>query len=333
MARRPNTFVQGAQATLIVLCTLSLLLAVVDSRNGFTSAIRSATGSLMSPLQSAVSSAVRPIGTFFGDWQSLGARKAQISELQQANDRLRAQLHLTEDDQRRTAELDSILRIAGTAQFKIVPATVIAIGASQGYANTVLIDAGSIDGVRSDMNVVSGSGLVGRVVQVWKNQSTVALITDPTSTVGARVEGSGQIGFVSGLGRIGTLQLQMLDPYAPLNVGDRLVSFGVAHGIYATGFPIGTVTSIRGKAGTSTRVADVEPFVSMGALDIVAVMIAKPRTDPRDTLLPPVPKPVVTDTATATDSATATSDAATPAGSGAPTAGKATASPTAKASG
>jgi rod shape-determining protein MreC len=100
------------------------------------------------------------------------------------------------------------------------------------------------------------------------------------------------------------LQLQLLDPYAPLKVGDRLVSFGVAHGIYGTGFPVGTVTSIRGKAGTATRVAEVEPFVAMGALDIVSVVIAKPRDDPRDSLLPAIPTPVATDTAT--------SDAATP---------------------
>ncbi len=321
----------GAQATLIVLCTVSLFLAVVDSRNGFTDAIRSATGTVMSPLQSAVSNTARPVGTFFADWQELGTRKSQITQLQRANDQLRAQLHMTQDDQRRLAEFDAIMRVAGSAQFKIVTANVIAIGASQGFADTVLIDAGSMDGVRVDMNVVSGSGLVGRVVQVWKRQATVALITDPTSTVGARVEGSGQIGFVSGLGRIGTLQLQMLDPYAPLNVGDRLVSFGVAHGIYATGFPIGTVTSIRGKAGTSTRVADVAPFVSMGALDLVSVVIAKPRTDPRDTLLPAVPKPVVTDTGTVSDSATVSSDAAKL--TQAPTGSGPTASASAKASG
>ncbi len=312
MARRPNTFLQGAQAALIGLCTLSLLLAVVDSRDGFTGGLRAAAGSFMSPLQSAVNSAVQPLTSFFADWQQLGSRKQQIAELEHANGALRAQLQLTQNDARRVAELNAMLRAAGTAQFKMLPATVVAIGASQGFADTLLIDAGTMDGVRVDMNVVSGAGLIGRVVQVWKRQATVALITDPTSTVGARVEGSGQIGFVSGLGRIGTLQLQMLDPYAPLNVGDRLVSFGVAHGIYATGFPIGTVTSIRGRAGTSTRVADVTPFVSMGALDLVSVVIAKPRNDPRNALLPPVPQPVAPDTATAADRATAQSDAATP---------------------
>ncbi len=303
MARRPNTLVQGAQATLVAVCTLSLLLAVIDSRVDLAG-VRSVTGTLMSPVQSVVSGIARPISTFFSDWQELGSRKQQIDALQSANDELRSRLQLMQDGERRVKELDAMLRIAGTAQMRILPAQVVAIGAAQGFANTVLIDAGSLDGVRVDMNVVSGAGLVGRVVQVWRRQSTVALLTDPSSTVGARVEGSGQIGFVSGLGRQHMLQLQLLDPYAPLKVGDRLVSFGVAHGIYATGFPIGTVTSIRGKAGTSTRVADVDPFASMSGLDLVSVVIAKPRTDPRDSLLPAVPTP------TPTSSPTSTSDAA-----------------------
>ena len=311
MARRSTSAVETAPATLIALCAAALLLAVVDGRSdGATDAIRSATGTVMAPVQSGVSSVSRPIGTFFSDWQNLGSRKERIAALEDANDELRARLHLMESSTRRIAELDSMLRIAGTGQFRILPAQVVAIGSSQGFADTVLIDAGSLDGVRVDMNVISASGLVGRVIQVWKRQATITLITDPTSTVGARVEGSGQIGFVSGLGRIATLQLQLLDPYADLKVGDRLVSFGVAHGIYGTGFPVGTVTSIRGKAGTSTRVAEVEPFADMGSLDLVSVVMTKPRTDPRDSLLPALPTP------TASASQTPTSDAATQTTSG-----------------
>ena len=256
----------------------------------------------MTPVQEGVMVATRPIGTFISDWQELGSRKARIAQLESANAELRARLHLAAGDPRRTKEIDALLQQAGTAQYKLVTSRVVAIGSNQGFGNTVLIDVGSIDGVRSDMNVVSGNGLVGRVVSVMKRQSTVALITDPSSTVGARVEGSGQIGFVTGLGQINNLQLQLLDPYADLKVGDRLVSFGVSRGIFASGLPIGTVTAIRGKAGTSDRVADVQPFVSIGSLDIVGVMVVKPRTDPRDALLPPRPTP----------SATSSTDAAVP---------------------
>lgn len=289
MARRPTGVLQGAQVALIALCSASLLLALVDSRNGVTRYLRPIAGAFMTPVQSGVSTATRPIGNFITDWQELGSRKARITELEAANAELRARLHVASGDDRRRVELDALLQQAGTAQFKLVVSRVVAIGSNQGFGNTVLIDVGSLDGVRVDMNVVSGSGLVGRVVSVMKRQSTVALITDPSSTIGARVEGSGQIGFVTGMGQLRQLQLQLLDPYAELRVGDRLVSFGVARGIYASGLPIGRVTAIRGKAGTSDRVATVEPFVPLSTLDIVGVMVVKPRTDPRDALLPPVP--------------------------------------------
>lgn len=302
MVRRPTSVLQGAQVALIALCALSLLLALIDSRNGITRHLRPVAGAIMSPIQEAVTAATRPIGTFVTDWQELGSRKERITELEAANAELRARLHSAAGEVRRGDEIEGLLKQAGTAQYKLVIGRVLAIGSNQGFGNTVLIDIGSIDGVRVDMNVVSGSGLVGRVIDVMKRQATVALITDPSSTIGARVEGSGQIGFVTGLGRIDELQLQLLDPYAELKVGDRLVSFGVSRGIYASGLPIGTVTAIRGKAGTSDRVASVSPFVGMGSLDVIGVMVVKPRTDPRDALLPPVPTP----------EPAATSDAAVP---------------------
>ena len=304
MARRPTGVLQSGQVALLGLCALALLLALIDSRDGLTRFLRPVAGAVMTPVQEAVNGATAPIGSFITDWQQLGSRKERIAELEAANAELRARLHTASGDDRRRSELDALLEQAGTAQFKLVVARVVAIGSNQGFGNTVLIDAGSLDGVRVDMNIVIGSGLVGRVVSVMARQSTVALITDPSSTVGARVEGTGQIGFVTGLGQLNNLQLQLLDPYAELNVGDRLVSFGVSRGIYASGLPIGTVTAIRGKAGTSDRVADVRPFVSIGSLDIVGVMVVKPRMDPRNSLLPPVPTP--------TPTPTTTSDAAQP---------------------
>lgn len=320
MARRPTGVLQGAQVALIALCALSLLLALIDSRDGVTRHLRPAAGVVMTPVQQAVNAATRPIGNFISDWQELGSRKARIAELETANAELRARLHQAAGDDRRLAELDALLQQGGLAQFKLVPARVVAIGSNQGFGNTVLIDVGSQDGVRYGMNVVSGSGLVGRVVSIMKRQSTVALITDPSSTVGARVEGSGEIGFVTGLGQLNNLQLQLLDPYADLKVGDRLVSFGVARGIYASGLPIGTVTAIRGKAGTSDRVADVQPFVAIGSIDVVGVMVTKPRTDPRDALLPARPTPTPIATPLATSDAAAPQSAgptATPTGGGA----------------
>jgi len=122
-----------------------LLLALIDSRDGLTRFLRPVAGAVMTPVQEAVNGATAPIGSFITDWQQLGARKERIAELEAANAELRARLHTASGDDRRRSELDALLEQAGTAQFKLVVARVVAIGSNQGFGNTVLIDAGSLD--------------------------------------------------------------------------------------------------------------------------------------------------------------------------------------------
>ena len=82
----------------------------------------------------------------------------------------------------------------------MLPAQVIAIGSAQTFSWTVTIDAGSSDGIRPDMTVINGDGLVGRVKTVGPTTSTVLLAVDPESSVGVRLEGSMEVGFTTGQG-------------------------------------------------------------------------------------------------------------------------------------
>ena len=139
-----------------------------------------------------------------------------------------------------------------------------------------------------DQDVITGQGLVGRIVRVTKTDATVELLVDSTSTVGARVERSMSIGFLNGTGEAKSMEFQLLDPFAEIRTGDRLVSFGVRGGIYVPGLPLGTITEISGSPGQLTRVATVVPFVDVNSLDLVGVIVDPPRTNPRDALLPQV---------------------------------------------
>ena len=58
------------------------------------------------------------------------------------------------------------------------------------FSHTIDIDKGSDDGIKVGMPVVNGAGLVGRIVQVTPDRSTVQLITDPDFRVGVRLLGS-----------------------------------------------------------------------------------------------------------------------------------------------
>jgi len=279
------------RAILGVLLLTSLTLVVLSLR-GSADGARDGAGGIFGPVENAAAAVVRPVRDFIGSISSLGSKDQQIADLQKRNDDLQARLDTTQYDHNRAMELNDLLRLAGAGGYKTLPAQVIAVGPAQGFAWTVTIDAGTLDGVKADMKVVTGRGLVGRVVAVTSSTATVALIVDATSTVGARVEASMETGFLNGTGDANQVELQLLDPLgAPVQVGDRLVSWYVKGGVYTPGIPLGTVTAVAGTPGQLTRIAKVKPFVDMTSLDLVGVIVEQPRTDPRDAVLPPKPSP------------------------------------------
>jgi rod shape-determining protein MreC len=147
------------------------------------------------------------------------------------------------------------------------------------------------------------------VKYVTSSTATVVLANDPTSVVGARVEGSNELALLYGRGNK-PMELQLLNPQRPIKVNDRIVTFGSRTGKpYVPGVPIGAITSVRGTPGSLTRIASVNPYVDFSALDIVGVVVEPPRTNPRDAVLPakPTPAPTVTVTVTATPGSSASS--------------------------
>jgi rod shape-determining protein MreC len=302
-----------------LLLLVSLTLVILNLRGGGDGARDSANG-FFGPVENAASAVVRPIRDFLTSITSLGTKDEQIAELQRKNDELTAQLNTTEYARNRAKELDDLLRLAGAGEYRFVPAQVIAYGPTQGFAWTVTIDAGSIDGVKVDQNVINGQGLVGRVVRVGPSTSVVVLLVDATATVGARIESSMEKGFLNGTGDPRELELQLLDPFAPAQAGDRLVSFGVRGGAYVPGIPLGTITEVSGTPGQLTRVAKVTPFVDVSSLDLVGVITEGPRTDPRDSVLPPKPTASPSPGATPSGTASPGSGATSPSPSASPSA-------------
>jgi rod shape-determining protein MreC len=205
------------------------------------------------------------------------------------------------------AELDqlkSVLDLAGRGEFKVVGAKVISQGSSTSFTQTITIDAGRKSGIRSNMTVISGFGLVGVVKIAYSNSAVVQLASDPAFRVGARIAGSQQIGILSGQGtRKGVLQL--LDNTTTVKVGDAILARGSNGGRpFVPGVPIGEVTSVDNSAGAVTQTADVKFYANFSALGVVAVVLSSPDTDPRDSLVPakPRPTPIPTVTVTATPS-------------------------------
>jgi rod shape-determining protein MreC len=283
------------RAVLGVLLLTSLAMITVDYRGGDNSPLRllrSFGQAIFGPIEQGATAVVRPVaGAYDTITGSPGAHR-RITRLEAENRRLRDQLRTGQIDRRRADELNHLLGTAGLGGYRIVPAQVISSG--QGLEDTVSVDVGSGNGIKPDMTVICGDGLVGRVTRVGPTTSTVLLATDAASSVGGRLESSNEIGIVQGAGRrSGTsLKFQLLDSTKTVKPGERIVSFGSqGDRPYVPGVPIGTVTKIERTPGSLTRTAAVRPFVHYTGLDVVGVVVAAPKRNPRDAVLPPKPSP------------------------------------------
>lgn len=306
-----------ARAVLLLLVLVSFTLIALDVYGGAPfSGLRGAAGTVVGPVQRGVSSVASPVRNFFGGVADLGKNGADVRRLQRANDQLRSELDSNRLDKARYAELQRLQLLAGLGQYDMVPAQVIGYGGSLGFELTLTLDVGSRDGVAVNQTVAAATGLVGRVVSVDAFTSQVLLITDPTSGVGTRVEGTNVTGTVDGAGT-GPLKLTLLNAQTSVKVGDRLVSGPSKVSSFAPGVPVGVVSKLLSTPGSLTRSAEVEPFVDYTALDLVGVIITQPRTDPRDTVLKVVPAPTPS---AATKASPQASTPAQPGGTPSPTA-------------
>lgn len=278
----------------LVLISFSLItLDVRSGRGGAFSPFRQAASALFGPVERGAASVGRPVGHFLAGLGHTGGDRARADRLQRQVDDLQAQLHSAGDLSRERAELSRLVALASSKRLTVVPARVVSLGDLSGFDKAATLDVGSRDGVRTDMTVVAGGGLVGRVLSVAPFTCTVVLADDPDAVVGARLQRSAEAGLLSGHGN-GALTYAPADPNVRPRRGDAVETFG---SLYVPDVPIGTVTSVAPTPGKTTLTATVSPFVDYTGLDVVGVVVQSPRTRPATATLPPQPTRTVTVTA------------------------------------
>jgi rod shape-determining protein MreC len=277
---RPDPDRRRPRAVLALLLLAAVTVITLDARPSGDSPVdplRSAAGAVIGPVQSGTSAALRPLLQIPDYVTGVSDLREANAELERRNDELLGQLRSSEHARERADELDRMLAVADRQELSVVPARVTSIGAAQSFSRTVTIDAGRRDGVRPDMTVLNGDGLVGRVIASTATTATVLLIVDAKSVVGGRLARSSELGFLGGDGDIGDdgrLTLELVDDASDPGQGDTVLSWGTRDGApYIADVPIGAVTEVSSSPRELSTTAVVEPFVDFSALDLVGVVV------------------------------------------------------------
>lgn len=257
------------------------MIAVTSFKGSLLNPLRNAVGYVLVPVQSGVNavgssiykeaSNVRQLKTALEENERLQSR---VDELIEENTRLRAE-QLELERLRELYELDTQYM-----QYQKVGARIIAKDTGSWFS-VFRIDKGAEDGIKEDMNVIAGGGLVGIVTDVGANYATVRSIIDDSSEVSAMAQQSGDTCIVSGdlmLYNEGRLNLGYMEKDDDIKDGDMIVTSNIS-GKFLPGILIGYATDITvDYSDNLTKSGYVIPVAQFDRLQEVLVI-----TDLKDT--------------------------------------------------
>ncbi len=266
--RRWRRWAPGPTAAALALLCLTLML--LDLRGGPTDLLRSAGAAVGGPLQAVSDAAFGPLRT--GEFRRADAEQLQrqVAQLAESNRRLQLENDVLAEQVADNPQSSAAAKRAQEQAESAVAAQVVAADPALGVA-AVTIDAGADDGVVIDSPVLVAGGLVGRVTATSPSTSSVLLVTDPGSSVAARVTDNSAL--VQGVGDRRSADLDYLDPLAEVQVGQTVTTMGSDDGWpYPAGIPVGTVSAVSGDLGDLDRSVTIEPAVGLSTLDHVIVL-------------------------------------------------------------
>jgi rod shape-determining protein MreC len=198
--------------------------------------------------------------------------KAQIEQL-----RLQ-QVRLSEDAEQ-ARRIQALLGFKEQFISRTVAAQVIGSSGSE-QSRSIYIDKGSSDGIKPDMAVITAEGVVGKVLQVFRNSSQVLLIDDQTSGVGTILEKSRLQGVLRGT-PAGEVVLEKVMSDEAVQPGEKVLTSG-GDQIFPKGLPVGTVTKVSPGPQLFLNIR-VKPTADLGRLEEVLVITQQERREPEVT--------------------------------------------------
>ncbi len=258
---------------LTFLCTI--LMLITFGTNVFNKPLNTVFGYIVIPFKQGISEA--------GGWIANRSEElVQIKSLLEENAALKEQVAaLTEEntllqqDKYELNELRELMKLDEQyGEYDKVGARIISRDSGNWYA-TFIIDKGTEDGLKEDMNVIAGGGLVGRITSVGPNWSKVTSIICDNSNVSGMTLATEDNLIVSGDLKLMTEGMitfsQLVDSKNAVTEGDKIVTSDISDK-YLPNILIGYIHTINRDANNLTKSGYLTPAVDFEHLGEVLVI-------------------------------------------------------------
>jgi rod shape-determining protein MreC len=261
---------------LLLVVLTSVTLITLDRRDADSGALGSmgrAAHTVVSPVERGVDAVARPVGNWFDGVFSSGSLERENKDLRDRIAQLEGEVRAGKAS---TLELEELKRASQLPILAEVPRAVARVvnAAPGNFESTVTLDRGSNSGIIKDMPVLVHDGVVGRVVQVWRDGCKVQLLTDGGFSVAARTAQDRVGGIASGNAGSSTMALELDSSKEPVKLakGDLVETSGMEGSSFPSGLQIGEVTDVQQQLGGLPPRVRVKPFVDFDRLEYVTVL-------------------------------------------------------------
>jgi len=243
----PFQFIGSGQASIIFMLAATLLLTVSFVRPGVFGGVRSSVSDIISPALIILSEPFRQVAAMTNSVTGLSELRAENAQLRAENVRLREWYQTALMLEAENQSLQALLNVKPDPAHRFITARVIG-DSGNAFVKSAIVSAGQNDHVQKGQAVLSGDGLVGRIIEAGNNSARVLLLTDVNSRVPVLVEGSRQKAILSGMNN-DLPTLKYLPEDSDIREGMRIITSGNG-GMFMSGLPVGTVV-----------IKDGQPFV------------------------------------------------------------------------
>lgn len=250
---------------------LSFLLMTLQVRHetAVVTLTRQALLLVVSPFIKVTAATIHGVTSIWQDYVDLRTLREENKRLQFEASTLKRRLDQLQEQALETQRLQRLLAMRDNSQAEFLTARVIGKDATNWF-KTILLDCGSMEGVRRNQPVLAPNGLVGRVVEVTPTSARVQLFTDPVSAVGGLIQRTRVTGIVSGNLGAGA-RVRYLPLMGDVVVGEEVVTSGMG-GVFPKGIPIGRVATVERKSGILFQEATLTPAVDLSRLEEVLIL-------------------------------------------------------------
>lgn len=224
------------------LISISILLMYFDNRDDHLDTVRKGIGAAVYPLRVAVDAPARFLAWLGDSTTSRNDLELELARLKAERLYTNARLQKLNALEAENVRLRSILGARSHVRDRTRVVEIMSVDANP-YDHSLVIDAGTRDGVFDGQALVDADGVVGQVIRAGLMTSQAMLISDTDHALPVEINRNGLRTIVVGTGKIDRLELPFVVNNADIRVGDLLVTSGLG-GAFPSGYPVAVVETV-----------------------------------------------------------------------------------------